>query len=128
MKITFVRYTFMFQIELKFKIHDRDVSWDRFAAAFIREALKTPFDEIRQEFTSTAPTPASPSTFESKNPNIKPQIVNVDDAARMLGLKSSTVRAYIAKRKIASVRIGRRVLVPTAAIHELITAGLRPAH
>lgn len=117
----------MFQIELKFKIHERNVSWETFAAAFVSEALKPSFDEIRPKFAAVPMAPPSLPSVEAWGQKVEPKIVNVDAAAHLLGIRPSTVRAYISRRKIASVRIGRRVLIPTVAIDELISSGLRPA-
>lgn len=116
----------MFNIEVKFRIQGREVPWDSFAAAFLTNALKSSFDEIRSQF-SAAPPRASPHSAEPRILKAEPRVVNINEAARLLGIRPSTVRAYVSRRKISSVRIGRRVLIPLDAINELITNGLRPA-
>jgi excisionase family DNA binding protein len=98
----------MFNIEVKLKIHERDVSWETFAAVFLTEALKSSFEEIRPQFAAVPREPVNPQAAESGNRKAEPRIVNIDEAARLLGIKPATVRAYVARRKISSVRIGCR--------------------
>ncbi len=48
--------------------------------------------------------------------------------AEMLGLKPVTIRQWIAKGKIGSVKIGdRAVRIPVSEIQKLIERGYRPA-
>jgi excisionase family DNA binding protein len=116
----------MFNIEVKFKIQEREIPWDRFASAFLAEALRSSFEGIRSN-PICVPQPASPQSAESRIPMAEPRVVNINEAARLLGIRVATVRAYVSRREISSVRIGRRVLIPTEVINELITTGLRPA-
>jgi excisionase family DNA binding protein len=116
----------MFNIEVKFKILGREVSWDRFVAAFFTEALRSSFDEIRSQF-SPAPSPVSPHPAEPHILKAEPTVVNINEAARLLGIRPSTISAYVSRRKISSVRIGRRVLIPLDAINALLAQGLTPA-
>lgn len=55
------------------------------------------------------------------------QLLSVETTAAQLGLKVVTVRAWIAQRKIATVRLGRRVLVPASEIARLIKHNTVPA-
>jgi len=48
-------------------------------------------------------------------------------AAERLGLKESTVRAWIAQRRIGVVRLGRAVRVPLEEVQRLIAEGTIPA-
>jgi excisionase family DNA binding protein len=47
-------------------------------------------------------------------------LLSLRDAATRLGLKEVTVRTWARRRKIASVRLGRRLLIPAAEIARLI--------
>ena len=49
------------------------------------------------------------------------------DAAPMLGLKSSTLRMWVAEGKIGCVRLGCRVLIPVEAIDESVQRRFQPA-
>jgi excisionase family DNA binding protein len=50
------------------------------------------------------------------------------EVAARLGLKSVTIRSWIARRKIASVRVGERALrIPLSEVERLIEAGFTPA-
>ena len=45
---------------------------------------------------------------------------SVDDAARLLGVSTKTMRRLISSRKLPSVRIGRRVLIPSDSLAEFV--------
>ncbi|MDA1185942.1 MAG: helix-turn-helix domain-containing protein [Acidobacteria bacterium] len=51
----------------------------------------------------------------------------VSEAAQELNLKPSTMRAWIAQRRIGHVRLGRAVRIPAAEILRLLEAGYVPA-
>ena len=51
----------------------------------------------------------------------------VRESAQELGLSVHTVRAWIAQRRIAHVRLGRAIRIPESEIRRLLQAGLRPA-
>jgi excisionase family DNA binding protein len=55
------------------------------------------------------------------------KLVSIEDAAARLGLKPPTLRLWSAKRKLASVKLGRRRLIPLAEIERLIESNLTPA-
>jgi excisionase family DNA binding protein len=116
----------MFDIEVRFKIGQRQVSWNEFLGIFLTEALRPSFEKLRLQF---APMPAltRQSAVEHESLAPQPRVVGINEAARLLSLRPTTIRAYVACRKISSVRIGRRVLIPTEAINELIVTGLTPA-
>lgn len=48
--------------------------------------------------------------------HVEPRALSVDGAAAALSVEHKTVRALIADGRLGHVRIGRRVLVPVAAI------------
>jgi len=51
--------------------------------------------------------------------NDESQLVSVEDAAARLGLKPATMRLWSAQRKVASVKLGRRRLIPESEIVRL---------
>jgi excisionase family DNA binding protein len=51
--------------------------------------------------------------------------ISIKDAAMALSLSPWTVRRYVAKGLIASVRVGRRVLIEPAELDRLITRSRR---
>jgi excisionase family DNA binding protein len=55
------------------------------------------------------------------------RLLSVAEAAKSLTLKPVTVRAWVAARKIASVRIGRVIRIPAAAVRDVLDRGYRPA-
>jgi excisionase family DNA binding protein len=50
------------------------------------------------------------------------QLLSLDEAAARLGVGRSTTKTLLGKGKLKSLRIGKRRLVPQAAIDELIAA------
>lgn len=65
-------------------------------------------------------TYGNPSDMES-------QLFNVDEAAGYLKLKAPTIRAWILKRQIGVVRIGRSVRIRRHELDLLIERGTMPA-
>lgn len=62
----------------------------------------------------------------SKNPTDK--LLRADEVGEMLGLKVSTIRAWILYRRIDVVRVGRRAIrIPLSAVQSIIEAGTIPA-
>jgi excisionase family DNA binding protein len=55
------------------------------------------------------------------------QLRTVEQAAADLGLSVHTIRAWIARRKIGHVRLGRAVRIPATEIARLIEQGTIPA-
>jgi excisionase family DNA binding protein len=54
-------------------------------------------------------------------------LLTVAEAAEALNLKMSTIRAWIAKRKLPRVNCGRAVRIPAEAIAEFIERNTIPA-
>jgi len=57
----------------------------------------------------------------------KSNLVSIPEAAARLGLKPVTIRQWASARKLARVKLGRRVLIPEAEIERLIEANLTPS-
>jgi excisionase family DNA binding protein len=55
------------------------------------------------------------------------KLLSVREAAAALGLKTSTIRAWLLRRKILFVRCGRGVRIPESVIEEFITRNTVPA-
>jgi excisionase family DNA binding protein len=55
------------------------------------------------------------------------RLLTCAQAGDALGLKEATVRVWIARRKLAFVKLGRAVRVPQEAIEEMITSNTVPA-
>jgi excisionase family DNA binding protein len=54
-------------------------------------------------------------------------MLTVDEAAKRLGVRPSTIRSWLWKRQIEFVKISRSVRIPADVIDRLIVAGTRPA-
>lgn len=56
------------------------------------------------------------------------ELLQVPEAARRLGLKTSTLRAWILAQKITYVRVGSRAIrIPVSEVEKVISAGFVPA-
>ncbi|NMM25131.1 MAG: helix-turn-helix domain-containing protein [Phycicoccus sp.] len=51
------------------------------------------------------------------------KLLNVDEAATMLGTSSRFPRRLIAERRIRFVRVGRHVRIPASAVDEFVLEG-----
>ena len=50
--------------------------------------------------------------------------VGVDKTAELIGISTATIRQYAARRRIASVRVGRRVLIPMETVKQILEEGV----
>ena len=55
------------------------------------------------------------------------RLLTVPEAAEALALKTKTIRAWIAVRRIGCVRLGSAVRVPVSEVERLIEGGTIPA-
>lgn len=56
------------------------------------------------------------------------ELLRVEEAAELLNVKPSTVRAWLLRRKLPHVKVGRRaVRIPREALVKLITESTIPA-
>jgi excisionase family DNA binding protein len=56
----------------------------------------------------------------------RPLVVSVGEAARLLGISRAHAYELVARAELAHIRLGRRVVVPTRAIEQLIDNATRP--
>jgi len=55
----------------------------------------------------------------------KKRLISVEDAARYLGVQKSTIYSWAARKKVPSVKIGRRLLFDQEDLDRMIEAGKR---
>jgi excisionase family DNA binding protein len=55
------------------------------------------------------------------------KLLNVKEAAQLLGLKPASLRSWILRRKIEFVRVGRAVRIPPEVIERFIERNTVPA-
>ncbi len=61
-----------------------------------------------------------------KNPTLR--LLRVEEAAEFLNVKPSTIRAWLLRRRLPFVRVGKRaVRIPLEALEGLISENLIPA-
>ncbi len=56
-----------------------------------------------------------------------PTYLGVDDAETLTGVSKWTWRKYAYQRRVASTKVGRRLLIPVAEIERVMSESLRPA-
>lgn len=115
----------MFSVEVKFKVEGKEVTLQRFAELLLLEALRSAQEQLQLNNVAVAPARTA-AKENSSNRAPEPKVVSIHEAARFVGLRPSTIRKYVAIRKITFVRIGRRVLIPKEGIDDLIRRGLQP--
>jgi hypothetical protein len=63
----------------------------------------------------------------SSRKNIQPEYVGVDTAEAMTDVSRWTWRRWAYGRKIASIKLGKRLLIPVSEIRRVVEEGLRPS-
>lgn len=58
---------------------------------------------------------------------VRKGMLSVEEAAQELGLKASTIRAWILRRRITYVKLNRAVRIPRAEVERMIREGTVPA-
>jgi excisionase family DNA binding protein len=109
----------VFSIELTFRIDGREVTSERFALLFVKQALREAINDVLSGLASAGSLVSRPSP---PTPQLRsePRAVSVKEAARLLGLSPRTVQNLIGERKLACARFGKRVLIPMKAIDEAL--------
>jgi excisionase family DNA binding protein len=116
----------MFSVQIKCAVNGREVSLERFATQFFEETMRRVIDEALPKLARVENRGPIQQPLPQK-PQAKPRVVSVEEAARTIGLKPSTIRAWIGARKFGSVHLGRRVMIPMEEIDDLLERGLIPA-
>lgn len=117
-----------FSVDLKLQMDGKDVPLKKFAFEFLTDAMRSVIAQAPAQIPAlTRQTANLGVSTSSERRDLSPKLLSITEAARLLGLRPPTIRRYVAVRKISSVRIGRRVLIPTEAIDRLISHGMIPA-
>lgn len=58
---------------------------------------------------------------------VQSRYVSIKQAATLLGLAEVTLRVWVARRRLASVKLGRTVRIPVTEIDRLVDEGTIPA-
>jgi excisionase family DNA binding protein len=82
-------------------------------------------DEVVQQALRAVRTPQHPRV--ERTPRLNRNLLTINEAAEHLGIRPSTVRAWIGSRKIPMVKVGRCVRVPMEAVNRFIEANTVPA-
>ena len=121
----------MFNIRLKFSIADREVRLNHFADALVREVARVIKSELEPTLAKARrfPPPESiPPSLPATERIPQPLLVSAREAARLLGIKESTVRSYFTDKRLPRVKVGRRTFVRRDVIEAIAGQGLaKPA-
>lgn len=82
---------------------------------------------VRKWQTRLRPTTAKASLRETTAEQRLERPRTVDEAADELGLSVHTIRAWIAARRLAHLRLGRAIRIPAAEIRRVIEQSTVPA-
>ena len=75
-------------------------------------------------WTTAGQPPLTPQPMRSERQGkVVEKLLNVDEAAAVLGTSSRFPRRLIAERRIRFVRIGRHVRIPASALEEYVNSG-----
>jgi excisionase family DNA binding protein len=55
------------------------------------------------------------------------RLLSIAEVAMRLGLRETTIRAWLGRRRIGKVKLGRRTLIPAQEIERLISENFTPA-
>jgi excisionase family DNA binding protein len=116
----------MLSVQFKCAVNGREVSLDRFVTLFLEETIQRAISDAMCKFDNANKRSSSDSIVPQKS-QAKPRVVSVEETARILSVSSLTIRRLLKDRKIASVHVARRVMIPTEAIDDLLEKGSVPA-
>lgn len=112
----------MFTVELRFKENGREVSFD-----WIVDEFAAKFAGVLKELNTARKEEGLPGAKELPHvecERLTPKAVSINEAARLLGIRPSTLRVRVKEGRIRIVRIGRRVLVPMESIDRVVREGI----
>lgn len=78
---------------------------------------------------ATLPRPVEPAGSPSHSPFLQllEPLLNVPQAAKILGISQCTLRNWVQRKKIARVKVGGRVMFRPDTIREFIAYNTHPA-
>jgi excisionase family DNA binding protein len=108
----------MFEIEfkLKFKLNGREVQWDAFVDALKLHVTDAVISAIQQQ--GSADRARQSSLLQSSQGERR--AFGLDDAAKLLSVSKFTLMRRIREGKIRAVRVGRRVLLSSDTIQQIL--------
>lgn len=115
----------MFDIQVRFLVGGRTVALDGFVDSVLAEVARRVRAEVQslpQVRSAVQEFPWRAQSEERKEP--KRLTVGVSEAAKLLGVSPYTIRNYIASRRLRSIRVGRRVLLPMEVLEKVMEEGL----
>lgn len=112
----------MLNVEIRFLMQGKELSFDSFVQAIAREVRASVRGEVRRTQSIHA-SQSRESSQETLN-ELSRRAVSIREAARLLSISPRTIHNYIASNSIRTVRVGRRVLVPMKSVNEVLARGI----
>lgn len=105
--------------------------WQRDAELLAEQfnKIKSAVDAVMGEHVKPEPKPPSrPTKTANPIPPVSPtqRLLSVKDFGALLGVSLWTIRAWAYKGRVASVKLGARMMIPTTELDRLIQENLRP--
>jgi hypothetical protein len=110
----------MMIMEVRLKFEGHEISLEALARNATTEVIRGIKSELVHLLTKTRTIEHSAPQQLAK----EPLAVSVNETAHLLGLKPSTIRAYLLRRKILGVKIGRRIMIPMDTVRRIASEGL----
>jgi excisionase family DNA binding protein len=77
---------------------------------------------------SEAPRPSVARVADAGTGTCHDRLLNVSEVAQRLGLKPATIRSWISTHRLPVTRLGRRVLIASAAIEKMVAENTIPSN
>jgi hypothetical protein len=102
--------------------------WQRDAEMLAEQykRIKATVDAAMDEHVKPEPKPTSRPATPVPPAVTTQRLLSVKDFGALLGVSLWTVRGWAYKGQVASVKLGARMMIPTAELDRLITENLRP--
>jgi excisionase family DNA binding protein len=115
----------MFDVQVRFMEGGRPVAFDGFIAAVVAEIgrrIRSEIQNLPQARPMVPEIPWREREEERKRP--KPLAVGVDEAAKLLGVSSATIKRRVSCGRLRAVHVGKRVLVPMEVLEKVMVEGV----
>lgn len=103
------------------------VPLERFGEILLGKLIESLRHDIRQ-IQIPAPVPVGHPVQRERIEQIQPKrrAVGINEAAELIGLSKWTIRKYVVERRIFSVKVGRRILIPMETLDKILAEGVPP--
>jgi excisionase family DNA binding protein len=92
------------------------------------QTIKSAVDAVMEHIKAEICPPSCPTKEVNPITPVSPnqRLLSVKDFGALLGVSLWTIRAWAYKGRVASVKLGARMMIPTTELDRLIAENLRP--